>query len=96
MDNELEGRAEIVPEFSLLVFDSGEDVDISIHVPREPDIRKHASLGMIYGLALLTLERQGLVQEAVDHYLAQGPMNEVDCLNAIHLLLQSPENDSPA
>lgn len=96
MDNQLRGEGELIPEFSLLVFDEGNNVDIAIHTPREPDIRRHASLGMLYGLALLSLERQGLVQKAVDHFLEHGPMNEVDCINAMNLLLQEPGNDAAA
>lgn len=96
MGNELDGKGEMIPEFSLMVFDNGENVDIAIHTPRQPDISKHASLGMLYGLALLTLERQGYVQHVVDHYMQQGTMSEIDCMNAITLIMDKTGNDIPS
>jgi hypothetical protein len=95
--DELSGDGVVVPEFTLMVFDNNEDnIDITVNIPRTPDIKKHASLGLMYGLAWLLLEREGLVEKRVDFLLENGPMNEVDAVNSINLLLSMGRDEIPS
>lgn len=94
MDNDI-GEDGLLPAFTLAVYDDA-DNDVSLIariVP--PDIRKHASLGLMYGLAILTLERMGAITQTIDDLLQDGPINEVDANNRIAALLAEDANELP-
>lgn len=95
--DELSGDGVVVPEFTLMVFDNNEEnVDITVSIPQTPSITKHASLGLMYGLAWLLLEREGLVEKRVDYLLENGPMSEIDAVNNINLLLAMGHDEIPS
>jgi len=49
-------------------------------------------MGLLYGLALLVLDKEGTVASAIDRLLEDGPINEIDATNRITLLLQEDGN----
>lgn len=86
------------PHFQLIAIDSEdddgeEDVDLLISVPQNPNIHLHASLALTYGLAIMTLDQDGTIKRRIDQLLAAGPINEVDAVNQINLLLLKDAND---
>lgn len=98
MEDELEvdGYMEY-PAFVLEVYDNGlDDIELNLNIPNEPDINNHASLALLYALAILTLDRQGTLNKMIEQFLATGPINEVDCANQITLLMAKDRNDLPS
>lgn len=96
MEIDIISEEEDVPAFALTVHDDGEgDIQIETHILSNPSPHNHASLGLMYGLALLMLDRQGIIEEIVEGLLRSGPMSETDCADAIALLLQQDPNDRP-
>lgn len=80
------------PEFAISAWvpedgDRG-DIDINVAFTDEPDARRHASMGLLYGLAILTLDRNGTLSATIDAILSGGPINEVDAANRIATLMQ--------
>ncbi|AFU86594.1 hypothetical protein D869_gp320 [Caulobacter phage CcrRogue] len=89
---------DLEPQFSLAAYvpadgDRGE-VDLIIH-QTVPSIRRHASQALLYGLAIMTLDQQGVIADTIDALLAAGPINEVDAVNRIALLMQQESHDLP-
>lgn len=84
-------------EYSLRAFDIGEegeeDVELVIHTPQNPDVRSFVSLAGLYMLAVMTLDQDGTVQRRMESLLDAGPINEVDAINRINLLLLKDAND---
>lgn len=86
------------PHFHLTVLDTEDDdgnaeVDLLVSTPSSPDIRAHASLGLLYGLALMTLDQDGTIERRMNQLLEAGPVSEVDAVNNINLLLLKEAND---
>jgi len=83
--------------FRLTAFDVGEDgaedVQLVVDTPSAPSIRRHASLALIYGLAIMTLDQDGTIERRVDELMAAGMISEVDAVNKINLLLLKDVND---
>lgn len=85
-----------VPAFALTVHDDGEgDIEIATHIISDPSPLNHASLGLMYGLAVLMLDRQGAMEQVIEALLKAGPMSETDCADAINLLMQQDPHDRP-
>ncbi len=87
-------QSDSLPAFILSAFNDNEDGDVTlqVHLPEDPSIRRHASMGLLYGLALLVLDKEGTVASAIDRLLEDGPINEIDATNRITLLLQEDGN----
>lgn len=86
-----------MPAFILSVFDNGaDDIELAINIPEEPQLDRHASLALLYGLAILTLDRQGTLNAMIDQFLIEGPINEIDATNRITLLMMKETNDLPS
>lgn len=84
------------PEFSLSVFDDGADgAGLEISILSHPSVKRHASPGLLYGLAIMTLDQQGTINAMVETLLAAGPISEVDASNRITLLLKQDANVEP-
>lgn len=88
-----------VPHFSLAAFigDDGDRSAVNILVGEafRPDVKKHASAALLYGLAILTLDAQGVIAAEVDRLMDAGPISEVDAINRISLLLKDSQNVEP-
>jgi hypothetical protein len=80
-------EADFVPSFSLSVFADEDGVSLQTHIPQNPDIRRYANQGLLYGLAILTLDREGVIEATMERLEAAGPINEVDAHNRITSLL---------
>lgn len=84
-------------QFTLTAFDIGEDgeedVELVVTTPSNPSIRRHVSLSGLYLLAIMTLDQDGTIEKRMDALLEAGPINEVDAVNRINLLLLKEEND---
>ena len=88
---------DIVPAFALSAFNDGEgEVTLLVHVPEDPSIKRHASMGLLYGLAIMVLDKEGALGDTVELLLRDGPINEIDACNRITLLLGSDANDLPS
>lgn len=73
-----------LPRFSLTAYDELDgNVQIITTTPSKPDIRKPASLALLFGLAILTLDADGTIEARMDALLARGMINEVDAVNRI-------------
>ncbi|UTC29902.1 hypothetical protein BAJUN_02960 [Bajunvirus bajun] len=90
------------PDFQLACFpgdptDGGDrgDCDMIVSLQGPPDIKKHASMALLVGLAILVLDQQGTLNDTVQAMLAEGPISEVDAHNRITLLLQEEQNVQP-
>lgn len=88
---------ELAPEFSLSVFsieDEPGEVEIIIHTKPSPKVTRHASQALLYGLAIMHLDKKGVIAATINDLLAKGPISEVDAANVIACLLQEePLND---
>jgi hypothetical protein len=84
----------VLPEFQLLAFDAGSgDVELQIGTPVHPSISRPASQALLYGLAILMLDQMGVLSRMIDEeLLADGPINEIDAVNRITLLLNQDAN----
>lgn len=87
------------PEFAMSTW-VGEDgdrgqVEILVHTTSEPSIERHASMGLLYGLAILTLEQQGVIAETIEAMLRQGSISEADAVARITLLIKEDANVEP-
>lgn len=87
-----------VPEFALSAWiadgDRGE-VELIVHTTTEPSQDRHASLALLYGLAIMSLDQQGVIAAEIDKLLAPGPMAESTACQNITLLIQQEENAQP-
>lgn len=86
------------PDFQLIAIDTedgegNEEVELLVSTPSNPNIRAHASLGLLYGLAIMTLDQDGTLEKRMTDLLDAGPINEVDAVNRINLLLLKEAND---
>lgn len=73
-----------LPRFSLTAYDELDgNVQIITTTPSKPDIRKPASLALLFGLAILTLDADGTIEARMEALLARGMINEVDAVNRI-------------
>lgn len=84
-------------QFRLTAFDIGEDgaedVEIITNVPAHPDIRRHASLALLFGLAVMSLDQDGTIERRIDELMEHGFISEVDAVNQINLLTLKDAND---
>ena len=85
---------DVLPAFVLVVTNE-DDQKTSLYASMadNPSKDKPASLGLLYGLALLALDRRGVVQATIDAILEARVMSEADAVEAIHLLLKSDSDD---
>ena len=84
LDHIQAAHEEALARFSLTVFDEREgDVQILTTTPTKPNIRHPASMALLYGLAILTLDADGVVERRMNELLDAGPINEVDACNRI-------------
>lgn len=82
---------ELAPEFSLSLFVNEDDeaqVDMLIHTKPGPRVTRHASQALLYGLAIMHLDEQGVISATIDKLLDRGPISEVDASNVIACLMQ--------
>lgn len=64
-ENTLAGTTD--PIFSLHVYDDGlGDIEIMVETPKELNFKAPAPLGLLYGLAIMTLDELDQIQQAVD------------------------------
>lgn len=94
--NSLSGADDLVPSFALSVFADQEGVSLVTHLPQNPTVRKYANQGLLYGLAVLTLDREGVIEQTMERLEALGPINEVDAHNRITALIAEDANVLPA
>jgi hypothetical protein len=87
MPRPMKAEAQLHPDFTLTVFEGAEDVELNIELPNNPDVRRHASLALLYGLAIMSLDADGTIEKRVDELLTVGPISEVDACNRIALLI---------
>ncbi len=86
--NHLADDIPLFPEFVLSTFDEGdEDVHLTVSRIDKPSIRRHASLALLYGLAILELDKAGVIEAKIEELLEAGPINEVDAANRITQLV---------
>jgi hypothetical protein len=87
-------EAALFPEFRLVSFNHQPgDADIEIGLLKNPSVKRHASMALLYGLAILTLDQTKVIAATIDKLLADGPINEVDACNRISLLIQQDANE---
>jgi hypothetical protein len=82
-------KAHRMSDYHLIVsndFDN-EEVDLSIDLPEIVSMKKHASLGLLYMLAIMELDADGVIADKMDALLRDGPINEIDATNAIRALI---------
>lgn len=81
--------------FRLAAFDIGEDgeedVELIVDTPSRPSLQRHASLALLYGLAIMKLDESGAISAMMDAILDEGPVSEVDAVNQITYLLKGIE-----
>lgn len=84
------------PEFAFSAWngEAGErdEVRLFVHTTSTPSEEKHASLGLLYGLALMALDQQGAIASAIDALLADGPVSEAQAVEHINFLMQEDYN----
>jgi len=92
-----DGQEDLAPDFALSAWkpEDGDDIDLVIHVPENPSATKLASLPLIYGLAVMTLEQQGVIARQMNLLQIAGPVTEAAACEAIALILQEETNDQP-
>jgi len=90
------GEDAIIPSFALSVYESEDGLTLRTHTTEQPSVRKFASLGLFFGLAIMTLEREGVIEAKVNELMSGDPVNEVDVVNRITLLLKEDSNVLPA
>lgn len=87
------------PEFAMSVWkdEQGdqEAVSLLIHTTTDPAIERHASMGLLYGLAILILDQQGRITDTIRDMVAQGPISEAEAVARINFLLKDDANDEP-
>jgi hypothetical protein len=83
----------ITPDFVLTAMESEEAVELLVSTPTSPNIRFHASAALMFGLAIMTLDQDGTIERRMEQLIANGPINEVDAVNRINLLLLKDAND---
>jgi hypothetical protein len=83
--------------FRLTAFDMGEDgeedVELVVDTPSDPSRHRHASLALLYGLAIMTLDQDGTIERRMDELLQAGAINEIDAINKINFLLMKDPHD---
>jgi hypothetical protein len=94
----LEDEDEIAPDFALSVFKANEgrdasDVELMIHVLEYPSSTTPASLALLYGLAILSLDRAGVIHKTIDRLTTDGLPSEAAAVRMINYLMEGDEND---
>lgn len=85
--------------FTLRAFDIGEDgeedLELIVQLPEKVDIRRHASMALLWGLAVMSLDQDGTIEKRMEALCdaAGGYINEADACNKINLLLMKDAND---
>lgn len=93
------GDTDLAPEFSLSAWIGENDpdvVDILVHVSNAPSAAKPASSALLYGLAILTLDKQDVISAQIDALCKDGVPSEASVIDSINLLLKADANDQPA
>jgi hypothetical protein len=85
-------EADFLPSFALSVFADEDGVSLTTHLPQNPTVRRYANQGLLYGLAILTLDRDGVIEKTMERLEEAGPINEVDAHNRITTLLAEDAN----
>lgn len=85
----------VFPEFRIAVFNHPFEVGLEVGMLEQPAITRHASPALLYGLAIMTLEQQGVIDAEINRLLHAGPINEIDACNRITLLLTQDANVDP-
>lgn len=85
-----------LPDFAISIYESEENVDIQVHLGNDDEVDKMATLATLYGVAILMLDRQGIIDSTVQQMLENGPISQSDAINTIALLLSDSSNDLPA
>lgn len=85
------------PDFALSCWpeEDGAAVSLLASYPENPNPAKHASMALLYGLAIMTLDQQGVLDQTIDRLLAAGPISEPEAVARITLLLKEDQNDQP-
>lgn len=93
-----ESAGDLAPEFALSAWigDDGDrgEINILVHTRQDAAIERHASMALLYGLAILALDQQGTIQATIDQMLAAGPINEIEAVNRINFLLKEDANEA--
>ncbi len=86
---------EMVPQFSMTVFDEPDfKVDRTIALPTHTDERP-ASMSLIYGLAVMTLDQDGTIQRRMLELIqANSEITQKAACESIQLLLMEEHNDA--
>lgn len=88
---------ELRPQFTLVVFDEPEQsVDITVSLPQNPDDRP-ANMALLYGMALLSLDADGSVQQRMLDLIKNNPdenLTQKAACESIRLLLMETPHDS--
>lgn len=91
--------SDLPPEFALSTWlGEGEDragVDIIVHTKAKPTPLHHASQALLYGLAILSLDKRGIIADEIEALLKDGPINEQQAVEHINLLLTEDANHEP-
>jgi len=80
------------PPFHLTALDGEDDLELIVATPTKPNIRKQASMALLFGLAVMTLDQDGTIEKRMHELLDKGDINEVDAVNRINLLLMKDGN----
>jgi len=86
------------PEFALSTWideTDRDEVELMIHHTEEPSAAKPASNALLYGLAIMTLDQQGVISNEIDKLCLKGVPNEAEVCRQIKFLLESDANDQP-
>lgn len=98
-DHEPEGDpydvVEMVPQFSMTVYDEPDfQVDRTIALPTDTDDRP-ASMALIYGLAVMTLDQDGTIQKRMLELIqSNAQITQKAACESIQLLLMEEQNDT--
>jgi len=86
---------EIIPQFSLTVYDQpGRQVELQVALPTNPDDRD-APMALIYGMALLSLDQDGTIQNRMLDLIKVNPtITQKAACDNIRLLLMESLNDT--
>lgn len=85
----------LTPQFAMNVFDEPNfQVDRTVSLPSNPDDRP-ASLSLLYGLAIMTLDQDGTIQKRMLEILRANNDNitQAQACDSIKLLLMEDLND---
>lgn len=65
--------------------------DFYVQTKQELDPARHASNALLCGLAILTLDKAGVVEKLIDKMLEDGPISEAEAVRRIEVLISNVE-----